>query len=572
MPTLLPDPEATRTQRKDMHSNSIHKLFDGLRRKHIPTWVFLWSSAIVYTYAYLVNPALPGNNITYPEGWWGWFDQSQYLLAAKSWLAHDLSPGHHFYPPLYPLIGAAFCRWMPVHPFFFFDGAAFVGFIYTFLRFASRYISRVETLAIVVVVIYFNPTIMENFAIPWSTAGTIAIYSAMILMLMQLDRRVSETQVRDSFKTFLVALCFSAIFGLLVVLRPVDAGLAAIFFPAYLYLQFRRDRLLAEVNRWQRGLLTCVALGCGLAIGLGLFAIYNTHVFGSPLGGYVQSTATSSGYFISELPRKAFSLLFDSYTYFLEPDSSIVSKYPWVLLSILGLLVFLVRGDALLRILALAIVFHFCLYAPYGDLLPNGVWRYKNIHYFKWMFPYLMLFAWLLVRWVLVSSSSELGKANFSARTVGIRLATVCVLGLAICSLRFSAHETPAASEVSSENASLDVKIHASSAPKVIDFIDLQGMEGGFTEIYFGPHRLTVDGRTLFLWRDFRLVPAPWGARLLLIHPVSGSKIVFDPAAPVKASASGIKAFVGNYHLSLGRPRMKRDAGCPMAAPVCSPS
>ncbi|MGX7004343.1 hypothetical protein [Caballeronia sp. KNU42] len=571
MPTPRPVPAVTPTQRIDMHSNTRHKLFDGLRRKDIPTWVFLWSAAIVYTYAYLVNPDLPGNNAKYPEGWWGWFDQSQYLLSARSWLAHDFAPGHHYYPPLYPLIGASFYRWMPVHPFFFFNGAAFVGFIYVFLRFASRYISRVETLAIISVAIYFNRTIMENFAIPWSTAGTIAIYSITILTLVRLDHQIDDALTQDSFKVFLSAFRFSAIFGLLVVLRPVDAGLAAIFFPAYLYLQFRCDRSLSNASRWQRTLLTCGALGLGLLVGLSLFAFYNSHVFGSALGGYVKSTATSSGYFISELPRKAFSLLFDSNTFFLEPGASIVSKFPWILLSILGLLVFLVRGDALLRVLALAIVLHFCLYAPYGDLLPNGVWRYKNIHYFKWMFPYLMLFAWLLVRWPFVSSR-RLGITEFSARTVAIRLGTICVFGLAICSLRFSTNESPAASVVSSEGSSPEVKIHMSGALNSIDFIDLKGLEGDFPDIYFGAHRLTIDGRMLFPIRDFRLVPAPWGVRLLMIHPVRGSEITFYPATAVKVSAAGVKAFTGRYNLSLGRPQVKHDLGCPTTALVCSPS
>ncbi|WP_213779807.1 hypothetical protein [Caballeronia sp. dw_276] len=553
-----------------MQLNSIQKLFAALRRTPVPTWVFLWSAAIVYTYAYLVNPALPGNNLSYPEGWWGWFDQSQYLLSAKSWLARDLAPARHYYPPLYPLIGAAFYHWIPVHPFFFFDGAAFVVFIYTFLKFASRYISRIETFAVVAVAIYFNPPIMENFAIPWSTAGTITIYSAVVLMLMRLHCGIAQTQPQDAFKTFLSAFCFSAIFGLLVILRPVDAGLAAIFFPSYLILQFRRDRQLPDGRRLQRALLTCVALGCGLAVGVALFAIYNAHVFGSPLGGYIKSTATSSGYIVGELAHKAFSLLFDANTYFLEPGSSIVSKYPWILLSILGLLVFLVRGDALLRILALAIVFHFCLYAPYGDLLPNGVWRFKNIHYFKWMFPYLMLFAWLLVRWVLAATNEELPLKSSPARTVAIRLATICIVGLAICSLRFSAHESLASSEVSTDTAVQDIKIHvAASSAKEIDFIDLQGVSGGFTEIYFGPHRLTIDGRTLSLTRDFRLVPAPWGVRLLLIHPASGSEIVFRPAPAIKVSTTELKVFVGDYHLSLGRPKLKRDVGCPMGAPVC---
>lgn len=107
---------------------------------------------------------------------------------------------------------------------------------------------------------------------------------------------------------------------------------------------------------------------------------------------------------------------------------------------------------------------------------------------------------------------------------------------------------------------------------KKIDYVDFQGLGGGFNEIYFGQHHLTVDGKALFLTRDFRLVPAPWGARLLFIRPINAHELVFTPVESIKVADSGLKTFVGTYHLSVGRPRLKHDVGCPTAAPVCSPS
>jgi len=543
-------------------------LLEKARRLTLPTWIFLWSAAIVYTYRYLVDPALPGNNLTYPEGWWGWFDQSQYLLAAKSWLAGDFAPAHHYYPPLYPVIGALFYRWMPVHPFFFFNGAAFVTFIYVFMRFSTRYVTRVEAFLIVAIAVYFNGTIMENFAIPWSTAGTILIYSIVILMLSKLNVSVGEQRTRHAM---LRAFAFAACFGLLVILRPVDAGVAAVFFPGYLWLQFKRDQFLPNGARLKRVILTGISLGLGLLVGIALFVIYNKHVFGNPLGGYIASTATSSGYFVSELPRKAYSILFDSNTFFVEPDASVVSKFPWIMLSIAGLIVFLIRGDALLRILALAIIFHFCLYAPYGDLLPNGIWRFKNIHYFKWTFPYLMLFAWLSIRWAAGVIRETPGE-RISLRQSGTRVAALVLICLAVSSLRFVAFETPVANKISVRGATDDIAVQVPDPSKAIDFIDFQGLGGGFTDVYFGQHHVLVDGKPLYLIRDFRLVPAPWGARLLFIHPVTGREVVFSPIDSVKIADSGLKTYVGSYRLSLGRPKRRHDIGCAMGVPLCSPS
>jgi len=35
----------------------------------------------------------------------------------------------------------------------------------------------------------------------------------------------------------------------------------------------------------------------------------------------------------------------------------------------------------------------------YVDLVPSGMWRFFNAHYFKWLFPMVALFTWLLCTW-----------------------------------------------------------------------------------------------------------------------------------------------------------------------------
>ena len=40
--------------------------------------------SLVYTYIYLSHDALPGNNIDYPAGWWGWCDQGIFLRQAQA--------------------------------------------------------------------------------------------------------------------------------------------------------------------------------------------------------------------------------------------------------------------------------------------------------------------------------------------------------------------------------------------------------------------------------------------------------------------------------------------------------
>jgi len=53
----------------------------------------------------------------------------------------------------------------------------------------------------------------------------------------------------------------------------------------------------------------------------------------------------------------------------------------------------------------------------YIDLLPTGLWRYFNIHYFKWTLPGFGLLGWLL-----------LGDLRLRRRTAWVALAVVLIL------------------------------------------------------------------------------------------------------------------------------------------------
>lgn len=521
--------------------------------KRIPMWAFLLTAAIAYSLAYIFYPAVPERSHQYPEGWWGWFDQGQYLRAATAFLHRDLSPQNFYYPPLYPLIGAAFLPLFPNHPYFLFDGAAFVLFVYAFIKFANRYISSVEIAAILIITLFTNRTIMSQFAIPWTTTGTIALYSLALLELTALRDKTTVVGSNSCPQGALNVFVFSAIFGLIMPLRPVDSGLAAVFFPGYLYFDWKQAGTPALTAYWRRCVAVCVFLGFGFAIGVGLFAVYNILVFGSPLGGYIQSTASASGYFPSQLPRKAFSLVFDSYTVFLEPRASFVTHYLWLLLALFGIALAILAADALTRIVAIAIVLHFLLYAPYGDLLPIGVWRYNNVHYFKWMLPYLGFFAWLTCRWVVMPWRTNRGVSSK-------RLASVAIAVLALLMLQFSVNGSFArVKPLGNPPGKNGIEIIVPTQQRMIDFIDLPGANGGFSQVYFGEHHVKVDGKDLIKVRDFRLIPAPNGARLIFNQPISGRTIIFYPDPGINLTGIHPTVQISTYHFTIGRPHLLHD-------------
>lgn len=55
---------------------------------------------------------------------------------------------------------------------------------------------------------------------------------------------------------------------------------------------------------------------------------------------------------------------------------------------------------ALTWLLAAAASVYTVLMLSYVDLLPSGLWRFNNIHYFKWMLPLFGLFGWCWLRGV----------------------------------------------------------------------------------------------------------------------------------------------------------------------------
>jgi len=519
-----------------------------LRETRVPIWLVLGLGTLVYCYFYLNHPALPGNNLEYPRGWWGWFDQGEYLKAAAAIGVGDFSPAKHAYPPLYPAIGSVFLSVLPVHPFFFFNLLGLLAFSYVFVAFATRYVSQFEAFVLLAISLYFNEIIILNFAIPWTTTGTALIYAVTIYQLLQKSKRekLNDGMALASIKAFL----FSGIFSLLAILRPVDAGAAAIFYPAYLYFSYKSLSGTSAPRRNALLFAQTIALGAGLLIGIGLFLLFNLEVHGHILGGYFKSTAVGSGYFPLELPRKIFSLVFDSNTVFLEPNGSLVTHFPWLVLSVVGLVASLVRGSALLRMMAAAICLQFCLYAPYGDLLPNGIYRYYNIHYFKWMFPYLAFFGWLVVRWVFEGSAAP------RAKNLAIRLLAAVITVAAVLAVQY---KVKPASPIAIEQVGPGNTISFSANGDGIDFIDFYGLAGGFNEIYLGDHHMLADGKPLSRVREFRLLPAPWGVRVFFNRRVRAKEFLLTPDKGVNPHSGELKIKASTYRFSLGWPRLVHD-------------
>lgn len=507
-------------------------------------WMLV-SIGVLYVLVYLAIPAAPGNSpYAHPLGWWGWFDQGQYLRSANALLLYDLAPDKHFYPPLYPAVGAFFLKWSSGHPYFLLNLFCLLWFAYVFIRVADRYVPRWVGALLFFGTTILNLRIFENYLIPWTTTLSVALLASGILGLTWLQDVLDRKSIRiGNWQVFIVALCL----GLLVPARPGDGAIGGLIGLALLIGYFYARRAAADAMPGPVSFLSCAIVA--FAIGPAIYFGFNLAVFGTLSGGYVQ-VAAGNGFFLADVAEKFVSLWLDGETLYGEPNAGLTERYPWLFLALPGLAWMLIKGDYLLRVMAVCIGLLFGLYMPYGDLLPNGLWRFLNIHYFKWTFPFLALFAWLLGKQVLMG-----WRRQESWIAPSLLLFTIPTL-LLMLHLEI---DTKPLKWNSVPHGGVNIEVPGGE----VDFFDVKGLSGGFTEVYFGVHRVLLDGRELKRVRDFRVLPLGSNVRLLFIRPISGQTIEFIPDPRLVRYEAQMVVYAGAYDFALGLPKPFRDEVAP---------
>ena len=161
-------------------------MFDISVRRHL---ILLWVLAALYLLVYFGHPALPGNNPAFPLGWWGWFDQGEYLKAAKAISRFDLASSNFFYPPLYPLLGAIFVVVNPMHAFAILNMACFLLFAHYFVSMAARHIGWWwASLILFLTFVSPNNIVLYIWAEPWTSSLVSAIFA---FLLFNVDKYTS---------------------------------------------------------------------------------------------------------------------------------------------------------------------------------------------------------------------------------------------------------------------------------------------------------------------------------------------------------------------------------------------
>jgi hypothetical protein len=324
-----------------------------------------------YFHGYLSHPVLPGTS----PGWWGWFDQGQYIMSVRALRSLDLTPARHLYPIGYALIGAIFYDLMPNHPFLIPNAVAYAVMCATFILICRRLVSWMESLLLCFFGIVWQTSILENLIIPWTTIPR----NAALYVLVWLGC----FRAADPLFPVFSGICL----GLIYVVRPGDVLFGVPLVVPAICTAFRHDRVRVFMKRF-----LLASLPFAIA-----FHAFNYVVFDSAFPVSYTAAMAANGFSLAFVPVKAFSMFINPQLLWGRPES-FVSVFPYLLFALPGAVVVVKRlrwnGGALLLAQFLGILY--CL--AYNEFLPLNVFQNKLIHYIAWVLPFFLLYAYLSFR------------------------------------------------------------------------------------------------------------------------------------------------------------------------------
>ena len=417
---------------------------------------------VQYTVVYLADRARPGNSSIYPKGWLGWFDQSMMLRSTAALAQGSLDPMQHHYALGYSLLGLPFYLVSPQHPFFAIDALSLLVAFGGFIALGRRLnLSGAVSAVLFACSTMSAPILFRQWVLPWNTTPVAAcLWLLLATVAAWLDGRRRPGSV-------------GLLMGLVVVCRPSDAVILLPCVGALVWV---------ERHNWQRGLAAAARVATGAAVVVVPVVALHVAIYGWAESPYMASSARI-GFTLSHFAWKSYVLFVDPFPWFAEGEG-VLQRSHWVALGLMGLLAALVRGlkD---RVLALTLIVHAVLYISYVDLLPFGLWRFNNIHYFAWAYPGYALMAGLLAK--------ELIRPRV-AWTRWTGLGAIAAMVIVLC-IRI----TPSPAK-------------AGQPAKVVDFTG--DMPPFLETVFLASLQLRDADGSLTYWRDFRAYPYPGGVRV----------------------------------------------------------
>ena len=471
-----------------------------------PGLLLICAVLAAYTICYLRDSALPST--TQPgSGWWSWWDQGEYLRAARAWAHGDLNPDLHWYFPGYPILGALFYRLMPAHPFFLPDALLLVLALYLFVEICGALdVDRVKAAMIFIATVLVPPAIVGQFVVPWTTTPAMALILAVLLAALRYGDAPAPRW----------SLAAGACGAGLMLFRPTDL---IILVPVAAF----GARAAVRAGGLRRVLRDGAAFCAGFAAPATIAVAIHLAIYGPHESGYMQQAA-GIGFNFAQLPVKWVTIFLDPHPLFASGEG-ILHAYPWVGLGIIGAVQFsLCRPSARHALVAAVMLVYSALYLSYVDLLPSNLWAFQIIHYFKWLFPFFGLFAFLALR-------ALRDRKNWRSFAAAVALSAV--------PLCLTVTLVPVASTLAPSHGPRSFVLDVAGPVDVIDLPLSKANELTMYPAYLPshrekvgghwvmrpivdipPHELQVDGKALADVSDFQIFASPSGARIVLLrHP-----------------------------------------------------
>ncbi len=434
-------------------------------------------------------------------------DQSYYLEAARAWAALDLSPARHHYLPLYPLLGAAFVWLTPAQPFMLPDLLCLLASLLVFVRIGRRlapgWNDGALALCFLVAVLSGKWMFFWLWVVPWTSTGSAPLQFLSVLLALRFGERPGPGR----------AAALGACIGLVAGFRPSDAGVLAASTGGYGLFVVMRDR--ATRRSW--ALTGGAALGGMLAGALPWIAAHAA-IFGASGGPYVEKAA-AIGFEWRLLPMRWVTLAIDPRP-LLPNGAGMAEVLPWVMPGIAGMLAALMprsgRPVAPAALAAATVSLHWALYLTYRDLNPDGLWRFVNVHYFKWTFAFLTLWA------------AQFAVALAQGRAARARALAAALVTLALFAWRPLLRKPESIDVAAVQNASGGESLRLSLGISRLDRALFMGLSGTWEEIHAGKfvlHNSDEDFRSQY---DFKVLPVPAGALIFPLRPLPPGPAVLD--------------------------------------------
>ena len=314
-----------------------------------------------------------------PAGWEYWFDQGKYLRSARAFGHGNPTPSEHWYPLLYSMAIAPF-EWLPpIWAAFFPDVMAYAAAFAGFAAVARRFEMPAWTaLLLFLPSTVFYPWLAETWTDPWSTTLSAA------LIWMSLGLSCSWVDDLPSAKRPERCFALGAVLAMIPLCRPADALVSAAIATCL------SKPLLIDDRRWRE--IAIIIPGALLPIVL--YVAIHCSIYGFSPTDYMILSAVYGSESAPGRGGKAYLLFVEPRPWY-PAGFGILKLIPWAPLGVAGIVVSV--GEKSVRQVALLLVLPATLYlimmVSYVDLLPSGLWRYHNIHYFKWIVPLIALFS-----------------------------------------------------------------------------------------------------------------------------------------------------------------------------------